>query len=205
MVWGVFSVILNYEKSIEIIGDEIVKNKNSYQVKRRKHQRFNLNDMSCICFLDEGSVSVYRTHNNILSMTFKAPAILGLAQMRHGCSYYMRCASDSKIWQISSDDAQEMFTKNDLWVHAFDILTSHLHMYYQREKLDGLPNAKAKVFEMLHSLWSEGDEVYTKNSIYSYIQKRIKISRSAIHKALKELNEDSLIETKRGRLIFIKS
>jgi CRP-like cAMP-binding protein len=198
-------VILNHENSIGIIGNAIIKNKNSYQVNRKKHQRFNLNDMNSICFLDEGSVSAYRIYDNALSMTFKAPAILGLAQMRHSESYYMRCASDSKIWQISSEDAQELFTENDLWIHAFDILTSHIHIYYQRERLDSLPNVKAKVVEILHSLWSEGDEVHTKNSIYSYIQKRMRISRSAIHKAIKELSVDGLIETKRGRLTFIKS
>lgn len=196
---------IDYHHCASIIGNVIEKNKHSFFIRRKKNQRFNLRSAQQLCYLVSGEVSIFRISNNSLSVTLKAPAVLGLAQLKlsYEC-YYMRCASDTEMWLLNHDVALEEFDRNCLWKFAFDIITYHLHIYYEREELTILPNVKLKVLEYIKQLWTNEDSD-NKLSIYKHINSKTNISRSAIYKAIKELERNGYITTCRGKLVNINT
>ena len=188
--------------SVDIIGRAVREHDQAFFVRRKKNQRFSLKRNGYISYLTEGEICVLRLSDDSPSLTLKAPAILGLAQMRSlKETHYMRCLTDCDMWDMDKDDAVVLFDQHNLWRHAFNILTRHLDMYYEKEYLNNLPNARAKVMENLKLLWSEGATFRSQHSIYTFTQLRNKMSRSAVHKALKELESEGIIETSRGKLL----
>jgi hypothetical protein len=84
-------MILRYAGSFNEIG-EVIKNCSEPFTKSKINQIFNLYQLNSVCFLVVGDVSICRVSDNLLSMNFMAPAVLGLAQMRIANEpYYMRC------------------------------------------------------------------------------------------------------------------
>jgi len=192
----------NNSVSISILGKAIKEHNQAVFLRRKKNQRFSLKRFNHICYLVQGEVSVLRKSDDSPSLTLMGPTILGLAQMRNlSETHYMRCLTDCEMWDMDDGEAMLMMDQEQLWKHAFDILTLHLHMYYEREYLNSLPNTKIKVLENLKLLWSEQQEVRARHSIYSFTLSRSKMSRSAVHKALKELENEGVILTRRGKLL----
>jgi len=192
---------INVAESVCVVGHAIETSENAYFSKRKKHQRIELKTYDSICFLKEGSVSLYRLENGILTVSLDAPAILGLAQMRNEFkSHYLRCNNDCDLWVISVDDAISLFNTEHLWMHAFDILTHHLQLYFQRENLVSHPKTGDIVKEHLRFIWAMPETERKRTSIYSYIQARNHISRSAIHKEIQTLSRSGNIQIEKGKL-----
>lgn len=192
----------NVADSVQIIGNEIERAESAYHTQRRKHQRIELKSYDSLCYLKTGAVSEYRLENNILTITIRAPAILGLVQMRSLMkSHYLRCDSDCEMWVIGTRDAEELFTRRGLWQHAFDSLTLYLQMYFERENMLSHPGARDIVIEHLHHIWSLSEAERKRISIYSFILARTHISRSSVHKIIQKLEATGEIISARGRLV----
>jgi CRP-like cAMP-binding protein len=195
----------NIGESISIIGGAIIGSMDAYFLKRKKNQRIDLKTSDNICYLLSGDVSIFRVEDDLLTVSLCSPAILGLAQMRNRYkSHYIRCNTDCEMWVISSGGAVDLFTENKIWNHAFDILTGHLQLYFERESTVSQKRTKEVVVEHLKNIWLMDDERRAKTSLYSYIMKRSHLSRSGIHKALSDLVKDELVEVVRGKLIAFK-
>jgi CRP-like cAMP-binding protein len=193
--------ILNFDESVMLIGDEIKKSENAYFSLRKKRQRIEMKRDGNIFYLEKGSVSVYRVENDLVTVSFTAPAILGLAQMRNDVmSHYLRCDTDCEMWVMNAANANEMLSKKNLWIHAFDILTNHLQRYFQRENLRSHKTIREIVTEHVKHIWSMDQEIRDKTSIYTFILSRNHISRSAIHKVLQELVNEGKLTLNRGKL-----
>ncbi|MFZ3390468.1 MULTISPECIES: helix-turn-helix domain-containing protein [Buttiauxella] len=193
--------ILNFDESVMLIGDEIKKSENAYFSLRKKRQRIEMKRDGNIFYLEKGSVSVYRVENDLVTVSFTAPAILGLAQMRNDVmSHYLRCDTDCEMWVMNSTNANEMLSKKNLWIHAFDILTNHLQRYFQRENLRSHKTIREIVTEHVKHIWSLEPEIREKTSVYTFILSRNHISRSAIHKVLQELVNEGKLTLNRGKL-----
>ena len=193
--------ILNFDESVMLIGDEIKKSENAYFSLRKKRQRIEMKKDGNIFYLEKGSVSVYRVENDLVTVSFTAPAILGLAQMRNDVmSHYLRCDTDCEMWVMNSTNANEMLSKKNLWIHAFDILTNHLQRYFQRENLRSHKTIREIVTEHVKHIWSLEPEIREKTSVYTFILSRNHISRSAIHKVLQELVNEGKLTLNRGKL-----
>lgn len=190
------------KESIKITGTYIANSTHSHYEKRKKNQRIELKTFNNICYMTEGSVSVYRMENDIVTITINAPAILGLAQMRNKSkSHYLRCNSDCEMFVIETQHAIELFNEKNLWMHAFDILTSHLQMYFTRENMLSQPNVKMIVIEHLRYIWDQPEDIRNKTSFFSFILSRNQIARSTVHKVIQELTLAGAIKTARGKLI----
>lgn len=195
--------VVNVSESVCVVGNAIEASENSYSSKRKKNQRIELKTYNSICFLKTGSVSIYRLENNVLTISIEAPAILGLAQMRNEFkSHYLRCNTDCDLCVISVQDAINIFNAEVLWMHAFDILTWHLQMYFQRENLISHPKTCDIVKEHLRFIWGMPETERTRTSIYTFIQARNHISRSAIHKEVQKLSKNGYIKIERGKLAW---
>ncbi|MFP2506063.1 helix-turn-helix domain-containing protein [Enterobacteriaceae bacterium RIT711] len=193
--------ILNFDESVMLIGDEIKKSENAYFSLRKKRQRIEMKRDGNIFYLEKGSVSVYRVENDLVTVSFTAPAILGLAQMRNDVmSHYLRCDTDCEMWVMNAANANEMLSKKNLWIHAFDILTNHLQRYFQRENLRSHKTIREIVTEHVKHIWSLEPEIREKTSVYTFILSRNHISRSAIHKVLQELVNEGKLTLNRGKL-----
>ncbi|MCE0801151.1 helix-turn-helix domain-containing protein [Buttiauxella sp. S04-F03] len=193
--------ILNFDESVMLIGDEIKKSENAYFSLRKKRQRIEMKKDGNIFYLEKGSVSVYRVENDLVTVSFTAPAILGLAQMRNDVmSHYLRCDTDCEMWVMNAANANEMLSKKNLWIHAFDILTNHLQRYFQRENLRSHKTIREIVTEHVKHIWSLEPEMREKTSVYTFILSRNHISRSAIHKVLQELVNEGKLTLNRGKL-----
>lgn len=193
--------ILNFDESVMLIGDEIKKSENAYFSLRKKRQRIEMKRDGSIFYLEKGSVSVYRVENDLVTVSFTAPAILGLAQMRNDVmSHYLRCDTDCEMWVMNAANANEMLSKKNLWIHAFDILTNHLQRYFQRENLRSHKTIREIVTEHVKHIWSLDPEIRDKTSVYTFILSRNHILRSAIHKVLQELVNEGKLTLNRGKL-----
>lgn len=191
----------NFDESVMLIGDEIKKSENAYFSLRKKRQRIEMRKDGNIFYLEKGSISVYRVENDLVTVSFTAPAILGLAQMRNDVmSHYLRCDTDCEMWVMSSANANEMLTRKSLWMHAFDILTNHLQRYFQRENMRSHKTIREIVIEHVKHIWSLEPEIREKTSVYTFILSRNHISRSAIHKVLQELVNEGKLTLNRGKL-----
>lgn len=196
----------NFDESVMLIGDEIKKSENAYFSLRKKRQRIEMRKDGNLFYLEKGSVSVYRVENDLVTVSFTAPAILGLAQMRNDVmSHYLRCDSDCEMWVMSSANANEMLTRKSLWMHAFDILTNHLQRYFQRENMRSHKTIREIVIEHVKHIWSLEPEIREKTSVYTFILSRNHISRSAIHKVLQELVNEGKLTLNRGKLSSFSS
>jgi len=191
----------NFDESVMLIGDEIKKSENAYFSLRKKRQRIEMRRDGNIFYLEKGSISVYRVENDLVTVSFTAPAILGLAQMRNDVmSHYLRCDTDCEMWVMNATNANEMLTRKKLWMHAFDILTNHLQRYFQRENLRSHKTIREIVIEHVKHIWSLEPDVREKTSVYTFILSRNHISRSAIHKVLQELVNEEKLTLNRGKL-----
>lgn len=47
-------------------------------------------------------------------------------------SHYIRCNTECEMWGISISEACQLFNNNELWMHAFDILTDQVQEYFKR-------------------------------------------------------------------------
>ncbi|OAT14638.1 cyclic nucleotide-binding protein [Buttiauxella noackiae ATCC 51607] len=190
------------KESMLTVGEYIELSKHAYVSIRKKNQRIDLIKTKSICYLKKGCVSVYRLDNNLLTINIQAPAILGLTQMRNNDKYhYIRCDDDCEIWTIDALNATDILNTYDLWQHAFDILTWHLHLYFQRDIMIIHNNIRGMIDDHLKYIWSMTPNVRANTSIYSFITSRNHVSRSAVHKVIKEMTDADRILINRGKLI----
>jgi hypothetical protein len=94
------------------------------------------------------------------------------------------------VWEVKNIEFIKKTNQKNLWMHVFDILANHLHLYYELDKFRHVPNVKAKVMENLRILWSYGEEFCSINSLYTFLLTKKTISRSAAHKVVRELELD---------------
>lgn len=193
----------NVRESVSLVGGHIESSEHSFYSQRKKNQRIELKTYNSICYLKNGSVSVYRLADNILTLSISAPAILGLPQMRSETKqHYLRCDTDCEMWVLDTPNAIDLFSKNNLWIHAFDILTRHLELYFQRENMHAQPTIRGVVLEHLRYIWSMPESKRLTTSVYTFILARNQISRSAVHKEMKELSDREIIRLERGKLLW---
>jgi hypothetical protein len=172
---------------------------------RKKHQRVDLWKENKIAFLKKGSVSMYRLDNDIVTLSFDAPSILGLGQMLHEERFhYFRCVQDSDMVIIDQDAFMESLSIQGLWHHSFNILSFYLRMYFLREKRLVQKDVKSIVKENLQYIWSLGPEVRARTSVYTFILARNQVSRSSLHKIISLLTKDGMVKMERGKLLWLK-
>lgn len=191
-----------YEASIYLLGEHIMNHKDSFHMKRKQYQRFDLKKNSHVCFLSNGSVNLYRATDNFVHLTINSPNILGISQLNFEMKHhYIRCNQDCDMWILDINCFKSILDENDLWKHAFNILSWQLSIYYTHEQIMFQPTVKKIVEEHIKYIWNMSAADRDKLSLYTYILSRNHISRSALHKALVELKTEGMINTKRGRLL----
>ncbi|MCX8986148.1 helix-turn-helix domain-containing protein [Citrobacter portucalensis] len=188
---------------IEHIGGCIRRSHNSFLSERKKNQRLDLKKNNQIAFLTEGTVSMHRVEDSLLTVTITAPAIIGIGQFcGRGGTHYARCNTHCSMWVIDSDDAVNLFDRDGLWKSAYTVLTDYLYSYFYRENMVQKANVRDVVLEHMKEIWAYQKKMNTSISVYTYTLSRCNISRSAVHKAVRELTGEGIVKVNRGKLIY---
>lgn len=196
---------VNIKASVAAIGQAIKLSENAHFSRRKKLQRIELKTYESICYLTKGNVSFYRLEDDMLTISLNAPAILGLAQMRNETkSHYLRCDTDCEMWVIGTSDAITLFTGQQLWRHAFDILTIHQQLYFMRDHMQSHRSIRSIVLAHLQQIWQTDPQERAATSVYTYILLRNRLSRSAVHKVVQNLVQSGEVGIARGKLIWLK-
>lgn len=193
------------QESVSTIGHHIESSNAAYLSHRRRNQRIDLKDENAVCYLKQGSVSIYRQDNNLLVMSLEAPSVIGLAQITDNSkNHYARCNTDCEIWATGTRDAMALFNNNNLWKQAYSLLNWNLHIYFQRDIMMNHRCSYDMINEHLKLIWSMEPGARETTSIYAYIMARNHISRSGIHKILQSMMDSGLIQVVRGKLIYYR-
>lgn len=190
------------------VGNSIKRHTNTLKVVAgvNKSINFNLFGKKNIIYLDEGSISLHNEKNNLLLFKFDAPFIIGLDQIFSGTQCYYITANDNvSLYLLSHEDAIDTFDKEKLWKDIAHLLsyTIGLNEYRSNNLLEN-----RSIYDItkthLETIWTLPEKEREKISLFDYILKRHKISRSSVAKIIKELNNGSYITTKRGVLVSLR-
>lgn len=193
---------LNTSASIQIIGAEISSSGRASCVHYSRNQKIDIQKLGCIGFLTKGCVSVYRQSDSGLTLVHKAPAIIGLPQMRSdNKAHFHRFNENSEVVLLSFAESFRLFDEKKLWPHAFDILTVLIHEYFTLETMISSKDATNLILQHLKYIWKMDENVRLKTSLYTFILSRSHISRSAIQQIIRRLISEGKIEVSRGKLI----
>lgn len=191
------------QKVILRLGNEIKTCPMASLTHYNKHQKIDIQRLACVGFLVKGAVAIYRTSDDALTLVSKAPAIVGLPQMRsEHKAHYHRFTEDSDIWMLPIDEASRVFTDNNLWPMAFDLLTFLLHEYFKLETLISSKDNTSLIDKHLRQIWNLPAGQREKISVYQYILARCHISRSRIYQVIKTFENNKKIIMQRGKLKY---
>lgn len=193
---------IDFKDSTKALGLEIVKSEVAYHARFKKNQRFNFTDKGKVLYLVSGDISICRIKDGVLILSIEGPTIIGLSFINEFAPlHYIRCESDCECHIISINDMMKLIDMKNIWNHAFSSVVETVQKYMIRDSQTLQKNARSVVFENLRAIWSLDEEVRNRTSIYNYILERNHISRSAIHQVVRNLKEQELIDTARGKLI----
>lgn len=192
-------------KAVARLGNSIKHHRNTLKVVAgiNKSINFNLFGKKSIIYLDEGSISLHSEKNNILLFKLDAPFIIGLDQIFSGTEYYYITANDNvSLYLLSHEDAIDTFDKEKLWKDIAHLISYSMGLNEHRSN-NLLENRSIYDIIKIHleTIWTLPEKEREKISVFDYILKRHKISRSSVAKIIKELNNGSYITTKRGVLV----
>jgi hypothetical protein len=191
--------------AIAATGKAIQNSPLAYHIRYKKNDRIDIKKLDRVCFIQHGFFSFFRDRDNILTLSCEGPTVVGIAQLISPIqTHYIRCETDCDIWVIKTQDAINLFNQKNLWSQAFNILADLTQQYFERDYLISQKNSRDIVLEHLRFIWNLPAQERGHLSVYSYIMKRNFLSRSIIHKIISELNDENLIEMKRGKLIEFK-
>ena len=195
-------------QAVARLGNSIKHHRNALKLVSgvNKNISFNIFGKKNIIYLYEGSVSLHSEKNNILIFKFDAPFIIGLDQIFSCDEYYYITPNDNVLlYMLTHEDAIDTFDKEKLWKDIAQLMSYSMRLYEYRSD-NFLENRSIYhiVKTHLETIWELPEKERVKISVFNYILKRHKISRSSVAKIIKELNNGSYITTKRGVLINLK-
>lgn len=196
---------MNDYKAVKILQNRIINQTDSELITFKKGSK--VESKKNVVMLINGEVSVRRCKDDILMSKGKAPAIFGLIdafKLRYQAYNYYRCETDCVMFISPIDSAVDVINKENLWYHVSSNFAHLIETYFTRELLVSHNDVYGIVRSHLEYIWTLPAKERLELSIFSFIMQRAPISRSSIHKIIKELNKGGFIVTGRGRLIDLK-
>lgn len=189
--------------SCENYPNEIIMELISY-IKRLSKQYFSPTCCSVISggiiFTENGIMNIMR-NDGVLIMQLTAPAIAGLHTINQDS--YVGFVSRTPYYIITHEHFFDTVEKYGLWKQVTTLSLFYLGLFYAREKVIGCKSKYEVIKHYIESVWLMPEKQRLQVSLFQYIPERVNISRSALHKILKELNNGGYIRTSRGKLIEV--
>lgn len=81
---------INIKESVNVIGQCMKDDNNSFFLQNKKNQRLDFKKSNHVAYLENGCITMHRIDDGLLTITIRAPAIIGLGQFR-GESFTRLC------------------------------------------------------------------------------------------------------------------
>lgn len=192
-------------QAVSRLGNKIKNHKNTLKLSVGSNKNINFEPFGkkCIIYLDEGSISLHRKKDSVLLFKFDSPFIVGLDQLFFSTEYYSITPNDNvSLYLLSHEDAIEIFDKDKSWKDIAQLMSYFMGLNEHRSHNLAENRSVYDIIKIhLEIIWALPEAEREKTSVFDYILKRHKISRSSIAKIIKELNNGNYITTKRGVLI----
>ncbi|HEJ7043039.1 TPA: helix-turn-helix domain-containing protein [Serratia liquefaciens] len=193
---------MNNYTAVKTLQNKIINETNSKIQHLKKGAK--IESSTKIIMLIEGDLSIRRCKDGILMSRCKAPAIFGLIGVfkpdYHSRNYF-RCETDCVIYIYSTPSVIDAINKENLWYHVSANFAHLIEAYCTKNLLVMHNDVYGIVSSHLEDIWALPEEERLKVSIFNFIMQRAPISRSSIHKIIKELNKGGFIKTERGKLL----
>lgn len=202
---------MGYENEISSVNDIIssVKKDNSfYMLRAMPNQELHFIEKMkhCVYCLEKGEVEIRRNSDRIVLLTIKAPAVIGLTTLSLSeCFHMLTTITDCDFLVVEKNKIEHIIDENKLWKQAFEIVSRATIFYYERDEMISSGNVYGVIKAHLEQLWSLSVEERGKISIFKFILTRTTISRSSIHKIIKDLDNGGYIKIHRGKLLDKKT
>lgn len=191
--------------SINVLGEAIKEHQMALNVTFSPGNKINMpTDFSAVIYIESGFAGLYHDRDDCLISEVNGPCIIGLTYLffdNH--SIYLKFNSESRVFYINQLEFISVCDKRNLWRNVSQIIASAERKLYSSPSLSSFRNAYDIVKFYLESIWTLPEHERKNVSIYQYILERSRLSRSSLHKIIRELNVGGYIKTERGRLVDI--
>lgn len=191
--------------AVAMVGKHIIEHEASLKLNFNTGNEISLpSDFSAVIYLSEGSTGLYNHQNGCLISEMSAPAVIGLTYLffkNH--DMYITFKEKSSAYYINQHDFIKLCDRQQLWRNVSHIIASMERKLNSSPTLSTFKSAYDIVKFYLESIWMLPEKEREKISVYQYIQERSRLSRSSLHKIIKDLNVGGYIKTERGRLMNV--
>ena len=156
-----------------------------------------------VFFSTDSDVRVFTKYDNKLLFKLPSRIPIGLLQLASSSDNYIyQCDADTTLVMLNIAELSEAIEENNLWNNVLRIIgyIVDLKEMHDCKVYQGISSYDAIKF-CLQQIWDLPQEERSERSIFEYVSKRYKISRSSIAKILKSLNDGGYIKTRRGILL----
>jgi len=158
-------------------------------------------DENTIFILLEGSISLYRKHDNMILNSESAPFIFGMSQQSTSPEYlFLRTQEPCRVGTLSLKEAHRLIDDNMLWESLAKLLIYTIaRVYAHCAKISQLSAYEIIRYQLLE-LMNESPEIRSKITAANYIISRTFLSRSGTMRILAELRSGNYIIIEKGIL-----
>lgn len=196
----------NFTDSVGLIGKYIMEHEAALKLNFNQGNQIGLpSDFSAVIYLNEGSAGLYYNENGCLISDMYAPAVIGLTYLffsNHDMNITFK--AKSSVYYINQNDFIKMCDQKQLWRNVSHIIAKTERKLNSNPTLSMYRSAYDIVRFYIESIWTLPEQEREKISVYQYIQERSRLSRSSLHKIIKDLNVGGYIKTERGRLMDVQ-
>lgn len=196
----------NIDDAVDVVGSYIMEHETALKLSFNAGNQISLpSDFSAIIYLQEGSAGLYYDENDCLISDVNKPSVIGLTYLffnNHGM--YLNFKTKSCLYYINQHDFIKTCDQNQLWKYVSYIIASTERRLSSSPTLSTFRSAYDIVKFYLESIWRLPPHEREKISVYQYIIERSRLSRSSLHKIIRDLNIGGYIKTERGRLIDVQ-
>ncbi|OAT31834.1 hypothetical protein M975_1724 [Buttiauxella brennerae ATCC 51605] len=174
---------------------------NTFETNNKQIFNYGNQDENTIIILLEGSISLYRKHDNMILNSESAPFIFGMGQQSTSPEYlFLRTQEPCLVATLSLTEAHRLIDDNELWESLAKLLIYTIaRVYAHCAKISQLSAYEIIRFQLLE-LMNESPEIRSKTTAANYIISRTFLSRSGTMRILAELRAGNYISIEKGIL-----
>lgn len=174
---------------------------NIFETKNKQIFNYTEADEKAVFILLEGSISLYRKHDNMILNTESAPFVFGMSQHISSPEYLLlRTQEPCLLGTLSLAQAHRLIQENNHWESLAKLLIySIARIYTHCAKISHFSAYEIIRYQLLE-LMNESPEIRNTITAANYIISRTFLSRSGTMRILSELRAGNYIEVEKGVL-----
>lgn len=178
--------------------DNIIETKNKHMI------NYTMAGQKMIVILHQGSIALYRKHDNMVLSSETGPFIFGMSQHLSMPDFlFLRCQEDCRLSMFPLNEALDRVAKNDLWESLAKMLIYSVSRVHDHCAKISILSAYEIIRNQLYELMNESTEFRQSTTVTHYIISRTFLSRSGTMRILAQLRAGNYITMEKGILIAV--